>query len=72
MAAVADVLGVATIIVGHTITDSGRAETRCGGRLVMADVGLSRHAWGNMGALVCEGGRLRALHAHGDAGDAGG
>ncbi len=40
--------------------------TRCGGRLLMADVGLSRAIAGHAAALVCsDGGDLRAVYAGG-------
>lgn len=39
---------------------------RCGGRLLMADVGLSRAIAGHATALVCsDGGDLRAVYAGG-------
>lgn len=66
VAQVADLLGVTAIIVGHTITPSGRVEMKCDGRLVMADVGLSAWTMGKMGVLVCEGGQMHALHGEDD------
>ena len=36
-------LGATQMVVGHTVQDDGMIKSRCGGRLIMADIGLS--AW---------------------------
>jgi hypothetical protein len=36
-------LGATQMVVGHTVQDDGVIKSRCGGRLIMADIGLS--AW---------------------------
>lgn len=59
-------LGVQRVVVGHTVQQGGRVTSRCGGRLLMADVGLSRAIAGHATALVCsDGGDLRAVYAGG-------
>ncbi|CAK0883834.1 unnamed protein product [Prorocentrum cordatum] len=41
--------GARRAVVGHTPTPRGRPRTRCGGRLILADTGLSRWVKGSVG-----------------------
>ncbi|KAL6755471.1 hypothetical protein V8C86DRAFT_213861 [Haematococcus lacustris] len=51
VARVAAELGVSRVVVGHTIQEHGMTE-RCGGRLLMADVGVSRFVGGRLGEVL--------------------
>ncbi len=71
----ADALAVRRVVVGHTIQEGGRASVRCGGRLVMADVGMSRGVGGRLGhvmALECATHPPRAPRQEGDGEELGG
>jgi hypothetical protein len=46
-------LGVRRLVVGHTVTKSGRIETRCDGLIHMIDVGMSRLYGGSPSAWTC-------------------
>ncbi|GLC65418.1 hypothetical protein PLESTF_000291200 [Pleodorina starrii] len=58
-------LGVERVVVGHTVQQGGRVSSRCGGRLLMADVGLSRAIAGEMAVLHCSAGRLDVMYGSG-------
>eukprot|EP00798_Chlamydomonas_sp_ICE-L_P028166 gene28166-31265_t len=47
-------LGVDRIVVGHTIQSSGKIESKCGGRLLMVDVGMSRAIQGKLAVMECQ------------------
>eukprot|EP00198_Chlamydomonas_reinhardtii_P005657 XP_001694993.1 set/thr protein phosphatase [Chlamydomonas reinhardtii] len=65
VAAVAERLGVQRVVVGHTVQRGGRVSSRCGGQLLMVDVGLSRAIAGEMAVLTCSNGVLRAVYGEG-------
>jgi hypothetical protein len=48
--------GASRIVVGHTLTRGG-VGVRLGGRVIMIDVGISRHARGLAACLLVEQGR---------------
>jgi len=55
------VRGAKRIVVAHTPT-AGAVLARYGGKLVMIDVGLSRHYGGARAALIIEGQKLNVMH----------
>lgn len=58
-------LGAARMVVGHTTRRDGRIEARCGGRLLVIDVGISEHYGGHVAALEIVRGDARALYPDG-------
>lgn len=60
-------LGVRRIIVGHTIIDGGRIAQRCGGALLMIDLGMSQAYGGRRGEVTVLECRRRAAPAAGEA-----
>ncbi|GLI60960.1 hypothetical protein VaNZ11_003213 [Volvox africanus] len=58
-------LGVQKLVVGHTVQWGGRVSSRCGGQLVMADVGISRAIAGEMAVLQCVAGKLDVVYGNG-------
>lgn len=56
--------GVKRIVLGHTVT-GGIILPRFGGRVILADVGLSRYYGDNMACLIIEGDLLTAVHRNG-------
>ncbi len=56
--------GVKRIVLGHTVT-GGIILPRFGGRVLLADVGLSRYYGDHMACLIIEGDRLTAVHRNG-------
>jgi len=65
VAMVCEQMGVSRVIVGHTVQTSGEVSEMCGGKLVMADVALSRamgsRELGDVMGLEC---RAEAAHAN--------
>ncbi|MCP5111758.1 MAG: protein-tyrosine-phosphatase [bacterium] len=53
--------GVSRIVVGHTPT-AGTVMPRFGGKVLMIDVGLSKHHGGRLACLVIENGKPSVLH----------
>ena len=53
--------GARRIVIGHTITP-GAVIPRLGGRVVLIDVGISKHVGGRVACLVMEGEHAYALH----------
>jgi hypothetical protein len=52
-------LGVARLVIGHTVTPTRRVTSRFGGRVLMLDTGMLAAAYqGRPAALVLEGGRV--------------
>ena len=57
------------MLVGHTVQDSGRATSRCGGQLLLLDVGMSAEILGSSAAAwTCNAGSPDASAA-GDEGN---
>jgi hypothetical protein len=50
-------LGVSRVVVGHTIQDDARINVRCGGQLLMADVGMSGWIQSGLAGLTCSNAR---------------
>jgi hypothetical protein len=46
-------LGVRRMVVGHTVTKSGKIETRCDGLVHMIDVGMSAMYGGSPSVWMC-------------------
>ncbi len=53
--------GVSRIVIGHTPT-AGAVLPRFGGKVIMADVGLSKAYGARMACVVIEGGKVSAIH----------
>ncbi len=53
------------MIMGHTVQEGGRITTRCGGRIVLIDIGISAIYGRNVGALEIRGDALTALYRGG-------
>jgi len=59
-------LGARAIVVGHTVTSSGRLQSRFGGRVVGIDIGMGEVFGAHLGALeVGPDGSLTALYPEG-------
>jgi hypothetical protein len=59
-------LGARAIVVGHTVTGSGKIQSRFGGRVVGIDIGISEVYGSHRGALeVAPDGTLTALYPEG-------
>lgn len=50
-------LGARRMVVGHTTREDGKVEARCGGALLVVDVGISDHYGGHLGGIELRGGR---------------
>ena len=50
------------MIVGHTTQRDGRIKTRCDGKLIAIDVGLSKHYGSNLALLKIENNNAKALY----------
>lgn len=53
--------GVKRIVIGHTPT-AGAVIPRFGGKVIVADVGLSKAYGGRMACVLIEGGKVSAIH----------
>ena len=53
------------MVVGHTTQSSGRILSRCGGRLLVIDIGISDHYGAHLGALELTNDDARALYPEG-------
>lgn len=57
-------LGVSRMVVGHTVSPSGRALNRFGGRVILLDTGMLQSVYmGSPAALVIEDGRSNVVYA---------
>ncbi|OBZ83600.1 hypothetical protein A0J61_08350 [Choanephora cucurbitarum] len=52
------------MVVGHTVQHDGAIHTRCGGKVVLIDIGISSAYGGQKGALEIRGNKAVALYAH--------
>jgi hypothetical protein len=53
------------MVLGHTPQRNGKIRTRCGGRIILIDVGISKYMLGNLAALELTPGHARALYPNG-------
>jgi hypothetical protein len=53
------------MVVGHTTQESGQVLSRCGGALLVIDVGIADHYGGHLGAIELVDGDARAISAGG-------
>jgi hypothetical protein len=58
-------LGARRMVMGHTTQSSGRVASRCGGRLLGIDTGVSSHYGGHVAAIELRGDDARALYPAG-------
>ncbi|KAI8980937.1 Metallo-dependent phosphatase-like protein [Pilobolus umbonatus] len=58
-------MGGNRMVVGHTVQHDGLIQTRCGGKVVLIDIGISSAYGGRKGALEIIGNSVRALYAEG-------
>lgn len=58
-------LGARRMVMGHTTQSSGRIASRCGGRLLGIDTGVSSHYGGRLAAIELRDGDARALYPTG-------
>lgn len=58
-------LGATRMVVGHTTRRDGKVEARCGGRLLVIDIGIADHYGANLGAIEIVDGDARALYPSG-------
>ena len=59
-----DALDVARLVVGHTVSPTGRALSRFEGRVILLDAGMLRPVYGGSpAALILEDGRLELAYA---------
>jgi hypothetical protein len=54
-------VGVRRMVVGHTTQRTGRITPRCGGKLLLIDVGVAAHYGGHRAALEIVGGDAREI-----------
>ncbi len=59
-------IGARAVVIGHTVTSTGRVETRFGGRVVMIDAGMTDEFGGHAAALEIDSeGRMSAVYPGG-------
>ncbi|CEP18730.1 hypothetical protein [Parasitella parasitica] len=51
------------MVVGHTVQHDGAIRTRCNGKIILIDIGISRTYNGGKGALEIRGNTVHALYA---------
>lgn len=51
------------MVVGHTVQHDGAIRTRCGGKVILIDIGISSAYGGRKGALEIVGNEVTALYA---------
>lgn len=51
------------MVVGHTVQHDGEIHTRCGGKMILIDIGISNVYGGNKGSLEIRGNDVYALYA---------
>jgi hypothetical protein len=60
-----DTLGAKRMVVGHTTRRDGKVEARCGGALLVIDIGIADHYGGHLGAIEIVDGDAKALYPTG-------
>lgn len=50
------------MVMGHTVQRDGKIRTRCGGKAVLIDIGISHVYGGHFGALEIVGENLTAIY----------
>lgn len=60
-----DTLDARRMVVGHTTRRDGRAAVRCGGKLIVIDIGIAAHYGNHYGALEIVGGDARFVYPEG-------
>jgi hypothetical protein len=65
LAGALETLGAERMVVGHTTRRDGEVEARCGGALVVIDIGIADHYGANLGALELASDDGRALYPGG-------
>ncbi len=58
-------VGARRMVVGHTVQEDGKIHTRCDGRIVLIDTGISAHYGSHGSALQVVAGDAKALYASG-------
>ncbi len=58
-------LNARRMVVGHTTRRDGKIQTRCGGALVVIDIGIADHYGAHLGVLEIQDGDARALYPTG-------
>ncbi len=53
------------MVVGHTTRRNGKVEARCGGKLLVIDIGIADHYGANLGAIELTGDDAKALYPSG-------
>ena len=58
-------MGAKRMVVGHTVQRGRRMRGRCGGRLMLIDIGISRAYNNYAAAWECVNGQPAAIYQHG-------
>ncbi|KAI7881013.1 Metallo-dependent phosphatase, partial [Lichtheimia hyalospora FSU 10163] len=53
------------MVMGHTVQRDGHIRTRCGGKAILIDIGISYVYGGHPGALEIQGDQVHAIYKHG-------
>jgi hypothetical protein len=53
------------MVLGHTVQENGKITARCGGRILLIDVGISKYMKGNLAALELTPGHAKGLYPNG-------
>ncbi|KXN74530.1 Metallo-dependent phosphatase [Conidiobolus coronatus NRRL 28638] len=53
------------MVLGHTVQQNGKITSRCGGRIILIDVGISKYKRGNLAALELTPGHAKGLYPNG-------
>jgi predicted MPP superfamily phosphohydrolase len=53
------------MVLGHTVQQNGKIASRCGGRIILIDVGISKYKRGNLAALELTPGHAKGLYPNG-------
>lgn len=55
-------VGAKRMFIGHTTQENGQVNTRCGGRVVLIDTGISAHYGTHVSAVDVRAGDARAIY----------
>lgn len=58
-----DMMEANRMVVGHTVQHDGAIHTRCGGKIILIDIGISKAYGGRKGALEIKGNKATALYS---------